>query len=122
LVETKEILTGDILIICDDINLDFGQVRIRAQGGDGGHNGLSSVIHYLGTDEFARLRLGVGMPPQGIDSADYVLEEFAEKEKKDLKLFIQEDTDCCLMWLEGNMTKAMEQHNRRKEYGKDGNN
>ncbi|HBO97295.1 MAG TPA: aminoacyl-tRNA hydrolase, partial [Candidatus Omnitrophica bacterium] len=55
----------DILIVCDDFHLDFGEIRIRSKGGDGGHNGLTSAIEHLGTQAFARVRLGIGSPAKG---------------------------------------------------------
>lgn len=63
----------DLIVVCDDVNLDLGQIRIRRAGGDGGHNGLASIVEHLGTEGFARLRLGIGAPPDGMELAEYVL-------------------------------------------------
>lgn len=66
----------EIIIICDDINLDVGRLRIRKKGSAGGHNGLKNIIAHLGTEEFPRIRVGVGEKTEGWDLADYVLARF----------------------------------------------
>ncbi|MCK5260286.1 MAG: aminoacyl-tRNA hydrolase [Candidatus Omnitrophica bacterium] len=114
LMSKKDLSTEDILVVCDDFHLDFEQVRLRAKGSDGGHNGLSSVIEHLGTEQFARLRMGIDYPPGKKDTVDYVLEEFKKKEKDRLDGFIDEAVSCCLMWLKEGTNAAMDQHNRRK--------
>lgn len=70
----------ELIIIFDDISLDVGQIRLRAKGSAGGHNGIKSVIACLGTDEFQRIKVGVGEKPKGWDLADYVLGRFNEEE------------------------------------------
>ena len=103
----------DILIVCDDFHLDFGQVRIRSKGTDGGHNGLTSVIEHLGTQAFARLRLGIGGPVKGQESVEYVLGKWTAGEEKQLDEFIDRATDCCGVWLQEGIDKAMDQFNGR---------
>jgi PTH1 family peptidyl-tRNA hydrolase len=72
----------NLLVIADDLALPFGKLRLRAKGGDAGHNGLSSIIQTLGTQNFARLRFGIGSDfPQGFQ-VEYVLGEFSDEEKK----------------------------------------
>ena len=70
---------NDILIVCDDINLDVGTIRVRAKGSAGGHNGLKSIISHLGTEQFARLRIGVGDRENG-DLIGHVLGRFSREE------------------------------------------
>jgi peptidyl-tRNA hydrolase, PTH1 family len=86
------ILTGhrieDILVIVDDINLPLGEVRLRQQGGFGGHNGLKSIGSALGTDNFKRLRIGVN-DPSGKDQSDYVLSDFSKAEIKILEIVFE---------------------------------
>lgn len=113
-----ELSFHDILVVCDDLNLDYGQIRLRSKGSDGGHNGLESIIRLVESRDFARLRLGIGESHKGKDSADYVLEEFSKKEKSCIDDFIDQSTECCLAWLQVGISKAMEQFNRRKENGK----
>lgn len=110
----RNVSPKDVLIICDDFHLDFEQIRLRAKGSDGGHNGLSSVIQRLGTEQFARLRMGIGQPANKKDTVDYVLEEFKKKEKNRLDSFIDEAESCCLAWLREGINAAMDQYNRKK--------
>ncbi|HPR16896.1 MAG TPA: aminoacyl-tRNA hydrolase [Candidatus Cloacimonadota bacterium] len=75
----------DILVIVDDINLPLGEIRLRNNGGFGGHNGLKSIGEALGTDNFKRMRIGVGSPQQE-DLSDYVLSDFSLEEKQKLQI------------------------------------
>ena len=70
----------DFLVVCDDSNLENTDVRVRLSGGDGGHNGLSSIIYHLMTDKFPRIRIGIGKSSKSEDLAEYVLSEFSKKE------------------------------------------
>ena len=102
-----------LLIVCDDFNLDFGQMRLRGKGSDGGHNGLASVIEHLGTQDIARLRLGIGAPgsAHGRETVDYVLGKFSKEETKNLDEFIDRATDCCEAWFKEDIHRAMDQFN-----------
>jgi len=71
---------GELLVVTDDVDLEVGRIRLRQKGSAGGHNGLKSVIRQLGTDEFARLKVGVGPRPPGEDLIDYVLGSFRPEE------------------------------------------
>ena len=70
----------DLLVLCDDLNLPLGKLRIRMQGSSGGQKGLEDIIRRLGSENFPRLRVGVGSPPQGCDWADFVLSKFTAGE------------------------------------------
>ena len=72
-----EVPPEDVLVIFDDFLLDFGRLRFRRGGSDGGHNGLASVLEALNTEAIPRLRLGIGIPPAGADIIDYVLDPFS---------------------------------------------
>lgn len=109
----KDLLPADVLVICDDFHLGYGQMRLRARGSDGGHNGLSSVIEHLGMEQFARLRMGIGRPAGKKDVVDYVLAEFKKEEKDRLDSFINEAASCCLVWLREGISTAMDQYNRK---------
>jgi PTH1 family peptidyl-tRNA hydrolase len=77
----------DIIVVFDDVDLPFGKLRIKAWGGAGGHKGIQSVIDYLGSKSFTRLRLGIGRPERkGVE--EYVLESFTPNEKKELEFFL----------------------------------
>jgi PTH1 family peptidyl-tRNA hydrolase len=75
----------DFLVIVDDINLEFSTLRVRASGGDGGHNGMNSIVYSLSSDQFPRLRIGVGNSFEKGDMADYVLTDFNKEERKTLE-------------------------------------
>lgn len=72
---------SDLIVIYDDISLDVGKLRIRAKGSAGGHNGIKNIIAHLGTQEFARIKIGVGEKPAKMDLADYVLGHFSKEEQ-----------------------------------------
>ncbi len=105
----------NVLVVCDDFNLNFGQLRVRRRGSDGGHNGLHSIIYHLESEDFCRLRLGIGMPPGKKSAEDYVLEEFTKKEREELGFFVDEASHCCLLWLTKDLNEVMSQFNKRKE-------
>ncbi len=119
MVQHKNIELSNILVVCDDLNLDFGQMRLRPNGSDGGHNGLTSINELLESKEYARLRMGIGHPGHKDQVVDYVLTEFSKEEKKDLDNFIEQATTCCLVWLRDGMNQAMDQFNRRNKNGKE---
>lgn len=74
--------TSRLIVVSDDISLDVGQLRMRKKGSAGGHNGLKNIISHLGSEEFMRIRIGVGDKPAGSDLVDYVLGSFSKEEKK----------------------------------------
>ena len=71
----------DIIVIYDDISLDVGRLRLRKKGSAGGHNGIKSIISHLGTEEFPRIKIGIGEKPKKMDLADYVLGRFSKEER-----------------------------------------
>jgi len=102
------VLSRNILVVCDDVHLPFGKMRLRAKGSAGGHNGLKSVIQALDTEEFPRLRLGVaaGILPE--DLAGFVLEPFSKSEEKTLKGIIEKAADVCNTWAEKGLETAQD--------------
>lgn len=76
-----KINTKNIMVVCDDINLPAGKIRLRASGSDGGHNGLWNITNRMGTSDYPRLRVGVNAPPPGMDMADYVLSRPLSEER-----------------------------------------
>lgn len=111
----KGIVPGDVLVVCDDFHLDFGQLRIRPVGSDGGHNGLSSVIQALGTRDFARLRVGIGPLAGPSDAVDFVLSKFSPGEKRQLGRVVEESAACCVTWLTDGIQAAMNIFNKKEE-------
>ncbi len=114
LVVARQVDIAKILVVCDDLNLDLGQLRVRPQGSDGGHNGLKSITAHFGTDGFNRLRLGIGRPPLGKDPAAYVLEPFSRQEVAVVEATIQAAADCCEAWVREGIEKVMNVFNKRK--------
>ena len=104
---------AEILIVCDDLNLNFGQLRLRPRGSAGGHNGLQSVMDQLGTSDFPRLRMGIGQPPGRQDAADFVLRPFRKDEQEALPAFLDETMACCQAWVSGDIGEVMSQFNKR---------
>ena len=96
----------DLLVICDDAALDFGRLRMREEGGAGGHNGLRDIIAVLGS-KFQRLKLGIGDPGDW-DLADYVLANFNEHEQAKLPTLVGEAVDVCETWLLSGFQRAAE--------------
>ncbi|AFV88830.1 Peptidyl-tRNA hydrolase [Acidipropionibacterium acidipropionici ATCC 4875] len=90
---------GRIIVVHDEIDLDLGRIRIKAGGGDNGHNGLRSMRSHLRSGDFLRVRVGVGRPPGRQDPADYVLKKFAagERAEADLQVSLAADAVECLM-------------------------
>jgi PTH1 family peptidyl-tRNA hydrolase len=96
-----------ICVFLDDLDLPLGRLRFRAQGGDGGHRGLRSVIEVMGHQEFQRLRIGVGRELEGVDVKDYVLENFSATEKSAVEKILFQAPDFSDLILLGSMDRAM---------------
>jgi PTH1 family peptidyl-tRNA hydrolase len=89
----------DVLVVCDDLALPLGQLRIRAGGSSGGQKGLESTIRMLGTEQVPRLRIGIGAPPPFMDAADWVLAKFREDEAKVIAEAVEKAADAVDCWL-----------------------
>jgi len=100
-----------LLIACDDINLPLGKLRLRRSGSAGGQKGLENVIHHLGTPDVARLRIGVGPPAEGRDSADHVLERFHKSELAAIDAAVVTAADAVEVWIADGIDKAMNRFN-----------
>lgn len=116
IVKQNKIKRINLLIVCDDINLPLGKIRLRAQGSAGGHQGLSSIIQALGSEIFPRLRIGIGSPPTKKEKAslsDYVLDNFNKRETKIIQEAIQGAVSCCQSWLKEGIAPAMNRFNQK---------
>lgn len=82
-----------LLVVHDELDIPFGELRLKQGGGEGGHNGLRSISQSLGTKDYCRLRIGIGRPPGRMDAADYVLHDFSPAERKELPILIAEAVD-----------------------------
>jgi peptidyl-tRNA hydrolase, PTH1 family len=105
-------VTRDLLVVVDDTALDVGRVRMRAGGSAGGHNGLKSVEAALQTQDYARLRIGVGAPPPGHDLAEWVLSPFEEAERQSVVDLLPAVVDAVTLWIEAGVEAAASRFNR----------
>jgi PTH1 family peptidyl-tRNA hydrolase len=91
---------ADVVILHDELDLDFGRIRLKLGGGEGGHNGLRSVASSLGTKDFQRVRIGIGRPPGRMDAASYVLQNFNATERPEVALVCEQAADATEMLLQ----------------------
>ena len=101
----------NLIVICDDINLDTGRLRIRAKGSAGGHNGLKNIIAHLGTEAFPRIRVGVGEKTEGWDLADYVLARFSKDDEPVMREAIKNAVGAVETWISDDIGTAMNRFN-----------
>ncbi len=104
---------GGLLVICDDINLRLGTMRMRTKGSSGGHKGLNSIIQSLGTGDFARLRIGIATEPIKGDITEYVLSQFKNKDRKKIKDIVSLAKDAVAVWIGDGAEAAMHKYNLR---------
>ncbi|MEY8303307.1 aminoacyl-tRNA hydrolase [Anaerosalibacter bizertensis] len=101
----------NILVVVDDIDIDFGVVRIKRKGSAGTHNGLKSIIYHLQRNDFPRIKIGVGSPPPEWDLADFVLSRFQNKEEKTIKESIEVACESIETIIKEDIDKAMNKFN-----------
>ena len=101
----------ELIIIYDDIALAPGKIRVRAKGSAGGHNGIKNIIAHLGTQQFSRIRIGVGEKPAGWDLADYVLGRFPAEEEPTIRTALEQTVKACETILTDSVEAAMNQFN-----------
>lgn len=105
----------ELLVIYDDISLDNGQIRIRAKGSAGGHNGIKSIIAHIGGQVFPRIKVGVGEKPPKYDLADYVLGHFSKAEQEQMEDGYEHAVGAVEQIVAGNIGAAMNEYNRKKK-------
>jgi PTH1 family peptidyl-tRNA hydrolase len=105
-VERYGVAPERVVVIHDDIDIPLGDVRVKQGGGTGGHLGLASVIKALGDGSFARVRMGVGRPPAGVDPAEYVLSDFSEEEANEYEASIERAAEAALQIVLGDADGA----------------
>lgn len=105
----------DIIIVYDDVSLEPGQLRIRGKGSAGGHNGIKNIIVHLGTQEFPRVKVGVGEKPKGMDLADYVLSRFSKEEQDTMEEAFHEAANAVAMMVKQDIDSAMNHFNMKKK-------
>jgi len=105
----------ELLVIYDDISLGVGQIRIRAKGSAGGHNGIKNIIAHLGGQVFPRIKVGVGEKPPKWDLADYVLGHFSKEEQEQMEEGYEHAVCAVKEIVTGNIEAAMNEYNRKKK-------
>lgn len=106
-----KIASDDLLVICDDLNLPLGKLRLRAQGSSGGQKGLADIIRCLGSDNFPRLRIGIGQPPAGREWASFVLMKFTEDEIPVIDEAYARAASAAVDWVTKGLSYSMSQYN-----------
>lgn len=101
----------DILILCDDLSLDVGQIRLRASGSSGGQKGLAHILQRLGTHDIPRLRIGIGATPHGWDTVDYVLGKFSFEDRDQVDIALVRAQEAVECWISEGIEKAMSRFN-----------
>ncbi|MCE1253653.1 MAG: aminoacyl-tRNA hydrolase [Anaerolineae bacterium] len=102
---------SQILVIHDDLDLPLGTIRLRPSGGSGGQKGLASIIQQVGTQDFPRLRIGIGRPPGRMEAADYVLQSFSKGDMETLQFILPKVEDAVHTFLKQGIVTAMNQFN-----------
>jgi len=114
LIDFYKVSNEEIIVIYDDISLEVGQLRIRGKGSAGGHNGIKNIIQHLGTDEFPRIKIGVGDKPKDWDLADHVLSRFPKEEEPIIREALGKTSDAVKTIITNGMAAAMNIYNRKE--------
>ena len=120
LLREFDLTANELIIVHDDLDLEPGRLRIRLAGGHGGHNGVKSVIEALGTPQFVRLKIGIGRPAPGQDSADYVLEPVTDDEMAVFEPCLERAVDAVECLIHRGPEVAMNQFNVREKVAREG--
>ncbi|TYS41268.1 aminoacyl-tRNA hydrolase [Bacillus infantis] len=112
LMDYYDIDTEDLAVIYDDLDLPPGKIRLRQKGSAGGHNGIKSTIAHTGTQEFSRIRVGIGRPEGGMKVTDYVLGRFTAEEQKVMDEAADRSADACIDWIRKPFLEVMNQYNQ----------
>ncbi len=111
LAKFYKVAPADILVVFDDLDLPVGRVRLRPEGGSSGQKGVKSIIEHLGTDQFPRLRVGIGRPPGQMDPVDYVLRIFTASEQEEIAFARMKAVDAIETWLTEGIVAVMNRYN-----------
>ncbi len=120
LLRELQLTSDDLILVHDDLDLEPGRLRIKQTGGHGGHNGIKSVIEAVGTSQFVRLKIGIGRPAPGQDSADYVLETVTKDEMNVIEPCLERAVDALEILIHRGTEAAMNQFNVRERDASNG--
>lgn len=112
-LQKKKVTQENLLIILDDLNLEYGKIRLRAKGSDGGHNGLKNIDQLLGNNKYARLRIGIGDDFRKGKQVNYVLGKWTDKEWETLPDILYKAAECTLAMATIGMGRAMSEFNKK---------
>ncbi|MCA9236140.1 MAG: aminoacyl-tRNA hydrolase [Planctomycetales bacterium] len=116
-VDFYKLSLAELIVVCDDFNLPVGRLRIRASGSDGGQKGLADIARRLGSNGFARLRIGIGPVPDRWNAADFVLGKFTKAERPEIDLQVARATDAVRTWAAEGVDEAMCRYNGGADSG-----
>ena len=103
---------SQVMVIFDDLDLPFGTLRIRESGGSSGQKGMKSIIEHLGTEDFPRMRVGIGRPPGKMDSVDFILDKFRSSELEDMDIILNYCVDAIEMFMKDGIERTMTLFNK----------
>ena len=113
LVNFFQVRLGDLIVVHDDMDLSFGRIRFKRRGGDGGHQGVRSIIELMGGNNFLRLKVGIGRPPQGMDPAEYVLNDFNQSEQSRVDELLNRAAEALKVMLLEGLQRAMNRYQKK---------
>jgi peptidyl-tRNA hydrolase, PTH1 family len=103
----------DLMVVCDDMNLPLGKLRVRSGGSSGGQKGLEDIIRRFGSEDFARLRIGIGAAPPGWDWANYVLSKFSKEEMPEIEQAVTRAAEAVVVWARQGVATCMNRYNAK---------
>ena len=106
ILDKKGASPESLIVFHDDMDLEFGRTKLKWKGGDAGHRGIRSIITYLQTDTFFRVRIGIGRPPEGVEATEYVLSDFTPDEEKKLTQTLTRIAEGMVKWAESGIENA----------------
>lgn len=111
LLDYYDVDVADVIVLYDDLDFPPGELKLRQKGSAGGHNGMKSLIQHLGTDQFKRIRLGIGRPTNGMKVVDYVLANFSKDESAVIQEMVDKSATACMDWLQAPFLEVMNKYN-----------
>jgi PTH1 family peptidyl-tRNA hydrolase len=115
LLDHFRVVPANLIVVHDDLDLDFAKVRVKQGGGSGGHRGLNSISAALGVKDFARIRIGIGRPPGRMDPSDFVLSPFSPKERPEIEVALAEGADAAIAVVRDGVNAAMNRYNKERK-------
>jgi len=112
IMERSKTPLENLLVVCDDLQLPLGKIRLRRRGGDGGHKGLESIIYHLGSEDFARLRIGIGGGGDPEEWVEQVLSPFTQAQETEVARMMETASQAVLCWIQDGIETAMNRFNQ----------